>query len=63
MACGCVWLDVEIVGDGSGKDTFRGRQGGARQAVEPLVFVDQSGAQRPCAPVTVRGALGEAQRG
>jgi hypothetical protein len=28
---------VEIVFDGSGKDAFRGRVGGARQATEPVV--------------------------
>jgi len=46
-----VRLDVEIVGDGSGKDAFRGRIGGARQTAQPVVFVDQPGAQRPCPPV------------
>lgn len=29
---------MEVAGDGSGKDAFRGHIGGARQAAEPVVF-------------------------
>jgi hypothetical protein len=54
-----VGFDMEIVGDGGGEDAFRGCVGRPRHSAEPVVFVDQPGAQRPGVPV-VAGVVGSA---